>query len=47
MEKLVVEIGFGIFMFCLFVALLTTNTWLWGCGIGLLILGFGWHYWED
>jgi len=47
MEKIVTTIGFTIFMFCLFVALFTTNAWLWGCGIGLLIFGFGWYYWED
>lgn len=47
MEKKVTCFGFGIFMFCLFMAFFTTNVWLWGCGVGLLICGFGWYFWEE
>lgn len=47
MEKKVACFGFGLFMLCLFIAFFTTNIWLWGCGVGLLICGFGWYYWEE
>jgi hypothetical protein len=47
MEKLVVKFGLGIacfFFICMFVI---GSQFLWGVLAGLLILGFGWFFWDE
>lgn len=47
MEKLVIKFGFGLayfFFLCMFVI---GSQFIWGVIIGLLILAFGWIFWDE
>ena len=47
MEKAVAGFGFIMFCFFFFVGFCTVNTWLWGCIPSLIVMLFGWWFWED
>lgn len=47
MEKVIVEIGFGIVCFFFMLALCVSVSCAWGCLVGLGILGLGWMFWDE
>ena len=47
MEKLVVEFGLGIVCFFFLCMLVIGSQFLWGVLAGLLIMGFGWFFWDE
>ena len=47
MEKLVVEFGLGIVCFFFLCMIVIGSQFLWGVLAGLLVMGFGWFFWDE
>ena len=47
MEKITVEIGFALICGFFFLAMMIDTVCLWGCVLGLLIMLFGWFFWDE
>lgn len=47
MEKAVTMVGFLFFWLCFALALLVFTPFAIGCPVGLVIMGFGWFFWDE